>query len=832
MLRNIICIGIFSFCLQAFLGCVNDAPVPPPKELKLGDSISLGSITVNPGGGSFQAGLATIMFPSNSYPAVKVVNMSVSDIAGSTFGNNITAISSLYTVDAGSDFSQKDIIFSIPVTLDTNNFSMAFFYDKITHELEGIPTVGYVTINGIRKLSIAFRRSGSFFVSTIAKSKLVSSISTSFDPKSDNWEFPNFETAITPNGQFAGQSLSALWYYYEQTLKGKSHLYGQFDLDHGGEPPKIWQDNDLGFRVAAETQLALKWNNNALDMIGPLNNGNISITTNQIIYSMMVTGKPQLITVMKDTNVLPLIVYKVTGGNFYVADPNYPLGESQTIYDLKSSLYNTAVSMFDLSANGTSKFGDPTYIGVRALIDWDAITKIWTDAQNNTFTTFPPYTIGFSDPLGSLKPSANGFVTLFDTVTFSITGNQPSSTRIYQNNIFSIFTTSNNIPLQHGPNHISIYFLNPSTDQSHSLWSGFSSYTILQQTFSISPALDSCFVENDITLRALMAQKPPGSLRYEWNMGDGSPVITNTDLDSIKYRYKKTGSFTVALTIYQANTNTLIGKETSTVVVSLNHVIISSTKFIGIINIPYVFYAYINVPNDITQRCEWSMGDGSSVKSNIGFDSLQYTFQNAGTYILKLNIYDNVTNALLGSTQNTITITQMQLPTMSQLQSMKSVNIQFIGAHQYSSDSQRAFTYLFGGVIPVWNFTVNGLIWNNSICTGTSFRGVINPAITSLDTFGFSQSSGTSNYDPTNHRFLNSTYTSLLIEGLSIPIAEFDGNTITYTIKGPSVQYNITRIWYTGDFSDRYEGSGKFEYISTNWFDPVNQAELIFTFYK
>src|SRR5579872_785282 len=128
MLRKISPIALFFIALQAFIGCVNDA-VPPATELKLGDSTFFGSITVYLGGGTFHAGLSMITFPANSYTSTKVVNISTNDITGSTFGNNITAVTPLYTVDAGGDYANQDIIFKIPVTLDTNNFSMAFFYD-------------------------------------------------------------------------------------------------------------------------------------------------------------------------------------------------------------------------------------------------------------------------------------------------------------------------------------------------------------------------------------------------------------------------------------------------------------------------------------------------------------------------------------------------------------------------------------------------------------------------------------------------------------------------------------------------------------------------------
>jgi len=825
MLRKNIPIALFFIALQAFIGCVND--VPAPNELSLGDSTASNTFTVTTAGGIFFSNLKDtskglrIFFGLNSYSTSKVVTVTTTTINGSTFGSNVSSITPLYTISAGNDFSNKNIIVDIPVSLDTNNFSMAFFYDLTTHALEGIPTLGYLNKEKPQRFSITLRHSGSFFVSTIAKSKLAASISSSFDPKQDNWEFPNFGTELTPNGQFVGQSLSALWYYYEQAVKGKAHLYGQFDVDHGGEPPKIWQDNDLGLRVAAETEQALKWNNYAFSMITPLNNGNILLTTDQLIYSMMVTGKPQLITVNKDTSVLPLIIYKVMGGQLYVADPNYPVGESQTISANQGSNYNTAGSMFDLNANGASKYSSATYIGVRAMINWDSITKIWTNAQNNIFTSFLPYTVSFSDASGKLKPSANGFLTLLDTVTYNVIGS-PSSVWVYQNNIFSTFTTSNTIALKPGPNPINLYFQNQSPDNTHSVWSGFNTANIQVQSFTITPSLDSSFVENDVVLHTFMGQKPTVSLRYEWDMGDGSPVIKNTDVDNITYRYKKTGTFIVSLSIYRVSDNSFIGKETSTVAIALNPVSLPLDGIHWITTAPYFFYGLINLPKDIVQRCQWTMGDGTATKSIIGNDTIQYTFQNVGMFIIHLDIFDNVTNVYLGSAQTTITISQGQLPTLALLQSMNFVNIKFIGNQNYP------------GLDANWDF-YNKLTWRgNTFSSPSPLLGSCNAILTSVDSFKLDQYNSLSTTQGCFFRNENIQYT---LQGFSIPLYSVNDSSITYSISGAVVKNHMQYVGVsdaisTGNNCMPHTDDSFSNYIFTNWNDTTIPPQIIIKFYK
>ncbi len=879
--------SVFCCCIAAtFFGCVNDASTPPVKELKLGDSTVSNTITVPVGGGRFFFNSADtqnsvrIIFPPNTYPTSKTINLTASNISRSSFDANVTPISWLYTVDAGSDFANKDIIIDIPVSLDTNNFSMAFLYDRVTHELEGVPTVGYYPKSKPQLFSVTLRRSGSLFLSTILKSKLATNVSSSFDPKMDNWEFPNYGTMATPNGQFAGQSLSALWYYYEQQQKGNPHLYGKFDIDHGGESPKIWQDNDLGFRVAAQTQLTLNWNNFAYTMMAPLNNGNAVLTLYQVCYSMMVTNKPQLITVIKDSTILPLIVYKVINGLFYIADPNYPTSENQTMYSIVDHAddYRTGISMLDLE-NGGSKFIHPTYIGVRSMIDWDAITRKWTDAQNNIFTSFLPYTVTFSDKSGDLAPTANGFMTLYDTVSYTIGNGQPAIRRIYLNNNFSVYTTSNTIPLNAGENNIHMYFLNLATDGIHELWSGFVSAKIQIQLFTITPSLDTSFVESDIIFHAVMAQKPTEAIRYEWDMGDGSPVIKNTNIDSNKYRYQKTGTYRVSLSIWMVSSNTLLGKGISTVTINTNSVLLVPSKVTGITGVGYNFYGIINVSKDIVQRCEWDMGDGTGLKRIIGTDSIFYSYKNSGLYTIKLQIFNNTTGNFLGSAQSTISLTNVTLPTLSQLESMNFVNVKFAGNHTYYYRSMHNNRYSDSYVSKVdqWTKTLGSssdtssqkIVWNNLIfstkfqlhdykddsCGGVmianSYQDDDNSSISGSlagDLSLINISLSNSHYERTYHFDCDAHNTEVSefksefgFDCIKVNLLSNSTDTIRYSISGPIIQFltshlsdgnskvSDARSWLGRDL-DSYSSSS--DYTSTNWNDAINAPIVTITFYK
>jgi hypothetical protein len=658
-LKKLLQIGILFFCIiAAFDGCVNEPPQAPPKELKLEDSFLVQKLIVPVSGGAYffnpkdTANSIRIIFPANTYSGPKNITLSVQKISGNSLSDKLNPITDLYTIEGDSEFANKNIVINFPVTLDTNNFTMAFLYDQVSREIEGLPTIGYYAKNKPKLLSITTRRLGSVFLSTIAKTKLAASVSTSFDPKLDNWEFPPEGTYITPNGQYEGQSLTAAWYFYEQQSKGSPHLYGAFDVDHGGESPKIWMDNNFGLQFAAQTHQNLNFQKTAPEMTASLNNGNFSLTINELVYSIMVTGKPQLITVVQNSTILPLIVLKVNGNTIVVAKPDLPQSSSPILTGA-------------------------TYIGVRAMVDWNKITKTWNDQKNGIPNSFPQYQYGLMDESGSLPSSKDGYVSAGHKVTLAFKGINPSAIIYSQNDSLIEYDPTKGILLNPGMNHIGVIFLQDLN------WSGYQSITINQQAFIISHLLDSSYVENDVVFKVKFAQKPTESLRYEWNMGDGSQAITTTDIDSIKYRYRTAGKYTASLSIRKISSNTLIGTENATVIISQNPVTIIPTGISAISGASYIFYGIIKIPKDIIQRCEWDMGDGAATQKIIGADTINFKYLSAGNYTINLHIYDNATNVLLGSAQMQITVKQIPLPTLAQLQSMKFVNVEFGAKGRY-----------------------------------------------------------------------------------------------------------------------------------------------------
>ena len=849
-------------------GCIADAPVPEPKEFKLGDVSDVGSYVVPVPGGIFYLNPSDtihsvkITFPPNSFKTSKTLSLSKTRIRNSSFGENVQADSFLYSLDFGSELSSKNIILDIPIMVDSGTFTMAFLYDRVTHELDGIPTVG-LSKTTPKRLSVILRRSGSFFTSSILTSKLVSSVKTAFEPKADNWEFPNYGTSITPNGQFAGQSLTALWYFYEHTLKGNPHLYAHFDNDHGGEKPKVWQDNVIGLRWAAQTQQNSNWDATAFSMITPIDNGNAVLTSRQLIYSMMVTEKPQLMTMVKDSTVLPLIVYKIESGHLFVADPNFP---TATTLQPLGNKYSTAASMHNLLTNGTTIFSDATYIGVRALIDWDAIGKTFQTVTSDSVVG--PYTVGLSDKEGQLKQTGGEYTSYYDTIFISTSGIQPSGFWIFRNGSFVQYDPSKGISLLQPKETIGIYGFTFSSNLQDTLWTNYQTLTINQGTFEFISRISKSFIENDVLFAGKMGAALKGTVRYQWDMGDGTPIITMVNIDNIKYRYKTIGTFSVSLSVW--NDTKFLGTKTSTITIVPNSVTIKPDGQTALTGVLYAFHSQILVSDDIVKRYVWSMGDGSDPLTLINTDSILFTYKKDGTYTLILDIFDNVTNVLLGSdtaTASFFTILPIN-PTLEQLQSMKHVAVEYSAEMTY-------FNSLHGGAFyfnqfKTINFSMGAsdtdatrIIWNGNTFsarysfstyyngydtlvsgynihvtdTTSSIAGQLSDNFSKINISAYNGSKETSDWE-TYLTFPNHTYDrteNLHAFNCNLLYAiKITPDSIIYFASGTYLQFLAPTINDHNTFQRTFKGSSYtsgISYYSTFWTYPTHTpyAKVIFT---
>jgi hypothetical protein len=408
------------------------------------------------------------------------------------------------------------------------------------------------------------------------------------------------------------------------------------------------------------------------------------------------------------------------------------------------------------------------------------------------------------------------------------------------------------------------------TKGGYPVWNGFSFITIRKQAFSITTASHVSMVENDVVLHSFFVKSPGQTIQYSWDMGDGSTLIQNTNIDSINYRYKKDGSFTITLRIFDLATNSLLGTETTTMVITLNPVSISPKGITGITNIPYAFYGLISVPKDIKLRYEWDMGNGKT-RSNINNDSINFTYEQTGMFSIILKVFDTSKMILLGSTKTSIIISKPVLPTLTQLQSMKFVTAVFSAnfrkstyynqyLHSEYSDEVGGIGFLGGNSSDT---SSKRIIWSGSsfsanYSTTTSWQNIDsnNLYYQSYGSETEQQSmtgTGTSNlsllsissyylYDRNNHSSQRlSTYdTEHKIEKQFACSKAFliysSPDTISYSVSGPILQNYVSSVEnLSSDYSfgkPGGPGGTAMNIVSTYWNDPITTPTVTITFWK
>ncbi|MCX6322234.1 MAG: fibrobacter succinogenes major paralogous domain-containing protein [Bacteroidia bacterium] len=426
--------------------------------IEIGPTIEVASSTIPAAGGSIKVSKPgtpvdgmEITIPANSFTSSQTFKVSYSEIKSHDFGQNFNPISPMISVTNDSGYSNDGMRVKIPIKLPAGHFAMGFLYDKTTGKLEGMPIESldnnFITVDTrhFAKTSSQLKKGsekngisddeiiGDMIISSISETVLNGQtiISSGFTPGADDWEFVNYGSYISPGGHCAGQSLTAMWYYYEKKLKGASSLFHLYDqVNTKTDPALLWQDNPFGYRFASTIQEDFGWDG-WFGWVTQMNFRSIfpALVWKAFAFSMLVTGEPQSVLINNSHGLggHAMIVYKINfaQGKLYIADPNYPNNidpgtktESIRTIDFVNGKFNSYYTGLTAGANST-EMDQISYFGKTAYIDWNQIGKRWTEFENKTIGTiapniFPAYTIWVKDGAGyELK---DGTTTTKDTL--------------------------------------------------------------------------------------------------------------------------------------------------------------------------------------------------------------------------------------------------------------------------------------------------------------------------------------------------------------------------------------------------------------------------------
>lgn len=408
------------FLLALSPSCKKDKSSPPenplPPKISTGATTLVAAQNIGSGGSTITVNVSgnplngmEISIPAGSFPSGNNIVVKSVEITGHQFGEAFHPVTPLIRIETDNEYSEQILSFKIPVTQVTNGVYGAYFYDESSQTLEAIPcferTGGTVELNLQHfQSNTILNKAGSgkinvnIIVSSVTESFLDGKpmLTTGYEPGTDDWEFKNMGSYITTGGNCAGQSLSSIYYYYEQKLrKNAPPLYNRFDQIHTNT---VWEDNPQGYRLASATQqcVGADWATRVWPMVNELI-GKPYTTFKLFKHAFRTTALPQLVYIRNAAKgyAHAMVAYKLdlNSDRIYVADPNKP--GDKTLY----IQYNRATQTWT-PYNGATRADDTTFtfeqisfLGVSAMIPWHTIRGYYLDfeAGNGGSRKFPTY---------------------------------------------------------------------------------------------------------------------------------------------------------------------------------------------------------------------------------------------------------------------------------------------------------------------------------------------------------------------------------------------------------------------------------------------------------
>ncbi|HPR30959.1 MAG TPA: PKD domain-containing protein [Prolixibacteraceae bacterium] len=605
------------FGLAFLLSCTSFDPAPKPsRNLEIGEEVEIATQSIPSGGGTVLVNAPEseidgmeIIVPPGSYKASRTFKISTAPITSDKLGANFNPLTPVIQVDNGGGYAETPMEVTIPVTLPEGEFPIGFFYNEISGSLEGLPLLNYfstsVTVltrhfmseseirsewdENLKGAPLAMNASANMLVASVNVNDLErkSIIESGFIPGTDDWEFTNLGSYKAPHGHCAGQSMTAMWYYYEKKLNKEPALFHRFDLLNDKlKPSFMWMDNPLGYRFSSVIQNDFNFDGwiNSLWMQSYIP----ELTFKTFAAAMFVTGQPQSVLIRNSQGEggHAMIVYKVdyNGGKLHIADPNYPNNrdfntgvESIRTITLENGAFKPY--LIGLSAQSNSLSMDEIgFAGKTSYISWGQIGKRYSEVLDSTIgnvapNTFPAYTIRFlSANSGWMELKDN---TVFDNDSIFLWVEDHKTG--YSYNIggkwyfeFDAFNEKGEkididrnlkddlIILKPGLNKIGIFVHVKYSNNA----GGFVDFKWVNIVFSKlkiepDPILEEPGKRVKLTVRSWGTA--PARAKYVWNFGDGTKEQTVNRDSTVQHTFANEGLYDVTVTLYNAQTNEQVG---------------------------------------------------------------------------------------------------------------------------------------------------------------------------------------------------------------------------------------------------------------------------------
>lgn len=380
--------------------------------LELGSAQPISAQTITPAGGEIAIndpantldGFALIV-PAGANSETINFDITATPIMSHNFGSLFNPITPLITINNGHGFAAAPMTVRIPIQLDADEFAMAFYYDRTTGKLEGIPSLAQ---DG-QSITILTSHFSELLVSKADYAELdrlvaAGPVDSGFRPGRDDFLAPNYGSfALTAqNGHCAGQSIAALSFYTSHRLQKQSLRDNPMvDNSQFDETPDFFWDDALAYRLCS--QLHDLYDQNWSRAYDYMRNIDEELTYYNFLYAVKMTGAPQYIDIRTTdgTSGHAMIVYQVTRDALWIADPNLPGDQTRKIeaartMDLDKDRERVMLGSYLAKPDANGKIAEYSWIayyGVNALINQQAVDSNWQTVlagQDAAAGIFPP----------------------------------------------------------------------------------------------------------------------------------------------------------------------------------------------------------------------------------------------------------------------------------------------------------------------------------------------------------------------------------------------------------------------------------------------------------
>ncbi len=212
---------------------------------------------------------------------------------------------------------------------------------------------------------------------------------------------------------------------------------------------------------------------------------------------------------------------------------------------------------------------------------------------------------------------------------------------------------------------------------------------------------------NETKMFSLTTSNLPDHYRFDWNWGDGATESTTTP--GASHAYSSAGYYNITVSLYDLDQNTVTATAAGTAVIADNPARITPDNTEGVINTAYQ-WTLITDYTLSNARYEWDFGDGSSKVTQYNIKTAAHTYTTAGTYTIKVDIFDNTTGTKIESASTSFKASEVS-PLLAAIKQATTFTLDADVNFGNGSEKMQYLYYMGITTMNLPNVTVQNITW-------------------------------------------------------------------------------------------------------------------------